>query len=66
MARVSICYAQRTHTCHCRYGGAIRGDDGDITRHGGDGIDDAAHCKTPFARGKVALYWSALLTRETK
>jgi hypothetical protein len=41
MARMEICYAQRTHTCHCRYGLAIRGDD--ITRHGGDGIDDAAH-----------------------
>jgi hypothetical protein len=42
MARVGIRYAQRTHTCHCRDGLAIRGDD-DITRHGGDGIDDAAH-----------------------
>ena len=65
MARVWICYAQRTHTCHCRDGLAIRGDD-DIACHDGDGIDDAAHCKTPFARGKEALYSSALLTRETK
>jgi hypothetical protein len=39
---MGICYAQRTHTCHCRYGTAIRGDD-DIARHDGDGIDDAAH-----------------------
>jgi hypothetical protein len=42
MARMGICDAQRTHTCHCRYGTAIRGDD-DIARHDGDGIDDAAH-----------------------
>jgi hypothetical protein len=65
MARVRFADAQRIHTCHCRDGLAIRGDD-DIACHDGDGIDDAAHCKTPFARGKVALYWSALLTRETK
>jgi len=42
MARVGIRYAQRTHTCHGRDGEAIRGYD-DITRHGGDGINGAAH-----------------------
>ncbi|WP_425615040.1 hypothetical protein NA78x_004928 [Anatilimnocola sp. NA78] len=51
---MGICDAQRTHTCHCRYGLAIRGDD-DIACHGGDGIDDAAHDEAPFGANKGAL-----------